>query len=207
MGKRIHRASSAQEIMESGMSTRKMRSEYNRLSKMANARLDRLSRAGLEASEFYQEHKAGFGPLDTTGRKNIAKELAELNRFLNAQSSTISGLRESRKDLIDVMNKQYGDGEGGGPFNEENIDRFSKFMKEYRDKYKEQLNLASDKAVDLFLAKERLQLSERDLWRNVDTFLDYEEELESMSVEDVLGRRKNVGQRFKISTYLKAFGV
>ena len=206
MAKRIHRASSAQEIMESGMSTRKMVSEYNRLSKMANARLERLERAGLESSEFYQEHKAGFGPLDTIFRKNIAKELAELNRFLNAQSSTISGLRKSREDLIDVMNKRFGDGETG-PFNEENIDRFSRFMKEYRDKYKEQLNLASDKAVDLFLAKERLQLSEKDLWRNVDTFLDYEEELASMSVEDVLGRRKNVGQRFKISTYLKAFGL
>ena len=204
-----HRETNAQTIASSTWSASRITNEYERAAKMARGRLERLKNAGYEASEFYQEHKDDFQGLQGIGRMNYAKQLAEINRFLNADSSTVGGIQRARENLIDAMNRLYGvvDAEGNvsGPFGEHNIDAFSKFMNKWRAKKGGQMP-PSDKLVDIFLTKERLRLNEQDLMHNLKMFLDNEELLNEMSVGDVLGRRKDRGRTFKLSSYLKAAG-
>ena len=123
-----------------------------------------------------------------------------MNKFLNAKSSTPKGLKESELQFIEVINRNFGE----DILNKKNVREFQKFMKIYKDKYADQTNLSSDKVVDVFKEAERLKINKKDMLENIELFIEKEEELSNMGVEDmfedgVIDKRR----RFKLDDYLK----
>lgn len=196
----MKRVSNAQSIYKSKKSTSQLLNDLNKGLKIARQRLRTLKKSGLSSSEFYQNNKDNFKEIKVgKNRLNISKELAKVNQFLNAKSSTPKGLLRAEKQFIEVFNERYGD----NILNEKNVRIFQGFMKMYKEKYQDQVNLPSDIIVNAFIQSERLKISPKDILDNLETFAKYEEEISNMNLEDmfdngVIDKRR----RFKLSDYL-----
>ncbi len=197
---RRKKLSNAQLIYKQDKSTGELRKELTASLKVAKEKMRKLKEKGLSKSEFYQEHKKDFENvnLKSNNRLNLSKELARVNQFLNSKSSTPKGLKQAEKNLIEVINEKYGD-----MLNEKNVRDFQRFMKMYRDKYEEQVKLDSDKVVDAFKEAERLKISKKDMLENIEAFIENEEELQDMDLEDMFEDGKiDKRRRFKLEDYL-----
>lgn len=186
------RESNAQKIKKSKRSDFQLRRSIQARSKDANERLERLKARGFSRDQFVQEHQEGFHFFEgmdvderrAVKRSELSKELARIDRFLNARSSRISGLRESRKNTIDALNKT---GKFGFEVNESNYDDFQILMSEYRNNYKNQVNfMQSDVVMDnLWQMKENLQLTAEEIRENMSTVLWNLEEMANTTMEDI----------------------
>lgn len=123
-------------------SEKELRREYTRLRDIARKRLQRLeSSEFVDTSETYKQNKKGFKTIkqliNDTGnikKTQFARELSKLARFLSSPTSTVSGIRKQRKKALQTLE------EHGYTFvNEENFDRFTKAMEEFRTRVKENL--------------------------------------------------------------------
>lgn len=97
------------------ISEKRLRSAYSELRSVAMKREKTLSKRG---AEFGVEKEQSFMKLkNITSTSNLLKELADVNRFLNKSTSTITGLKEQREKVIgraqeagvDVNYKNYAD--------------------------------------------------------------------------------------------------
>lgn len=201
----MKRKTNAQDIMKSLDDTAKMRRELRRKGEIARKRMQELLNQGFGKAEFFINNKeyydSPFGKMPMpNSRKDIAKELAKMNRFLNSKSSTPKGLKESELKFIEAINNNFGE----DILNEKNVRDFQKFMRLYREKYADQTQIDSDKVVDAFKEAERLKINKEDILANIELFIEKEEELSNMNLEDmfedgVIDRRR----RFKLDDYLK----
>lgn len=204
------RLSSAYEIGKSSRSTAQLRAQYERVARAANKRLEKLKEAGFGSSEFVQHHKKGFQTdimYDQYGRvrsrSQISKMLGEVNRFMNAESSSVRGLKKARQELLDSLHAVDDEGnptryEG---ITEENLDRFTRFMSEYHARVESQSSIGSETAVQAFLLGEKLRIKQSDLIKNMENIDRNFEELEKMSVDDLIGGSDLGNRRFRFSDY------
>lgn len=194
----------AQKIMEMG-SSRNIRNALQKAQKQALSRMEALKNAGYEQSEFYKAHRTDFKEVPF-GKENMAKELAMTNRFLASESSDVEKIASVREQTVKKFNKSLFGDESDGPINMENLDRFTDFMRFYRENIKRQTNLQSDTVVDAFLLAEKLHISHKDILTNLDLFSDYQKELQSMELEDMFPDGKVDNRyRFKVGDYIDAF--
>lgn len=207
------RTSSTAEVRKSSRSTAQLRAQYERVAKAANKRLEKLKEAGFGSSEFVQNHKNGFKTdimYDQYGRvrsrTEVSKMLAEVNRFMNAESSTVRGLKKARQELLDSLHDVD---EEGNPtryegITEENLDKFTKFMDMYHSSVEAQTNYSSETAVQAFILGEKLHISQKDLLKNMDRVYRNYEQLESLDVSMLIGDESPGRKRFSFSDYEKA---
>lgn len=89
---------------------RELRQETSRLAAMANKRLARLEARELTDSNAYRNAtdngRVRFGVRGKTFNE-VQKEFADLNRFINNQTSTIRGIHKTLRDIADVTNIEY----------------------------------------------------------------------------------------------------
>lgn len=91
----------------SGLNERLLRQEYTELRDIAQKRLSRL-RANYPESEILKYHEQGFKKLkDIKTKKELAKELSELSKFVNSKMSTVAGQREVFEDKVEKLS-EYG---------------------------------------------------------------------------------------------------
>lgn len=199
----MKKLSNTQQIYRSNKTTKQLKSQLKTALKSARSRMAKLKSARLSKSEFYQEHKNDFQEeiLERVGfnRLKLSKELAKVNQFLNAKSSTPKGLKEAEKDFIEKINEKFDE----EFLNEKNVRNFQKFMKEFKEKHGEQDGLDSDKAVDAFKEAERLQISKKDIIDNIELFIENEEHIANMKLENIF-KDDNIDRRrrFKVEDYL-----
>ena len=177
------------------------RSLESRINK-ANERLEKLKEAGFEKTQFYQNHRKGFEmPKEQLGRKGMSKRMAEVNRFLNSQSSTVGGMKRTRRDIINSLNKSS---KIELKITEENLDDFLDFMTYYDEHVKNQTRIPSDfVANEVFNMHQNLQVSKEDLMKNMEAVYDYEEQVKNMKLEDMfLDGKVDKRVRFKVADYL-----
>lgn len=199
----MKKLSNTQQIYRSDKTTKELKSQLSRALKSARNRMSKLKSAKLSRSEFYQEHKNDFKKdvLENVGfnRLNIAKELSKVNRFLNSKSSTPKGLLQAEEDFINVMNERYGD----KFLNKKNVRAFQRFMKDFKAMYGEQSQIDSDKVVDAFKEAERLKINKKDMLENLELFIENEEHIANMTLEDLFKDKKiDKRRRFKVEDYL-----
>ena len=84
---------------------------------------------------------------------------------------------------------------------EENLDRFTRFMDEYHARVESQSSIGSETAVQAFLLGEKLRIKQSDLIKNMENIDRNFEELEKMSVEDLIGGQNMGNRRFRFSDY------
>lgn len=85
-----------------------LRSEVSKKAMIANKRVKRLEEQGLEFARAYREafqHNASrFGVRGLRGNKEVLRELERIDKFLNAQTSTLTGV----KKYLDKIAKRKG---------------------------------------------------------------------------------------------------
>ena len=130
-----------------------MRSEYTRMRDAAQKRIARLQKTFPEAKagqhryntgkvdkEGNPIYKSGFPTLKSLDPRDFPKAFAELAKFLNAKSSTVSGQRQIKEKTINTWKNQ------GLNLNNENYDRVIKILERMRN---EKIVYGSDKVVEL----------------------------------------------------------
>lgn len=207
------RLSSSVDVGKQKRTTAQLRAQYERVAKAANKRLEKLREAGYEKSEFVRNHRKGFKEdvsRDQYGRvytrQQISKMLAEVNRFMNAESSTVRGMKKTRQNILDALHAPDGEGKPTryAGITEENLDRFTRFMEMYDNQVRKQTDVGSDTVVEAFLMSERLRIKPEDLIHNMDRFDEYEEMLAEMSVEDLVGDLPVGNRKFTLDDYIRA---
>lgn len=196
-------SNNAQEIYKTSKSrtSYQMKKSLESRMRQANERLSELKEAGFGQTQFYQEHKKGFKmPKQKMTRQEMSKKMAEVNRFLNAQSSTVSGMKRARKEELEKLKES----KVSGLINEGNLDKFNKFMKYYRERADKQTKIPSDfVATNLFDLSERLKIRPQDIIDNMEEVMSFYHVLEDMSLEDMFPEGKiDRRRRFTVADYL-----
>lgn len=99
----------AQAAEEKARRIREYRQEASRLASMANKRVARLERNNLTNTPAYQTYLESGGKFGVRGKSynEVQAEVARLNRFLNAQSSTVRGANNVAKQIASNTGIKY----------------------------------------------------------------------------------------------------
>ena len=201
MAKKMYEGN-AQKIAKSSRSTGQLRQDLIRRTEEANRRLGELKEAGFSQTQFYQDHKQGFKVPKYQDRADTSKRLAKVNQFLNAKSSTVSGIKKARRDTLKHLRESERMPEGV-EITEKNLDKFLQFMDYYHNNVEKQLKIPSDFAVEMFGLHEKLHINFEDLMKNMEEVASFKHELDKMNLEDMFPEGKIDNRvRFKVADYL-----
>ena len=117
-----------------------IRTEYTRLRDIAHKRLDRQGKSEFAGSAAYQAHKGDFPKLKDLKPADIPAAMADMVKFLNAKTSTVSGQRSQREKTIKAWNDK------GLNLTTKNYDKVMSVMKEMRSR---KILYGSDKVVSV----------------------------------------------------------
>lgn len=144
---------------------RQMRAEYSRLRAVANKRISRLQKSDFSESEAVQQNVGKFSKLaEISDRHELATKLNEVQRFLSAKSSTISGQKEIRATTIASLK------EAGFDIQEKDYAEFGKFMEWARRTLGPDFD--SEQAADIYSAAKKRGVSINVVMANYKTFQD-----------------------------------
>ena len=102
--------------------------EYTRLRDIAHKRWMRLGRSEFASQPAYTSHAGDFPKLREMDPRDLPKAFANMVRFLNAQTSTLSGQKTRRQKNIEEWNKL------GLNLTEENYDNVMQMLREMRSR-------------------------------------------------------------------------
>lgn len=136
------------------LSESQIRSELNRLKRIANERLKRLSRYD-KSLNIYRENRRGFkGTRAYKTRAGMERELMRVSRFIGSRESLVSGQRAIRRKALESLHNS-----GYTFVNESNFSAFGHYMGEMlalgytaiygSDRIAEAYNVAENKDVDI----------------------------------------------------------
>lgn len=83
-----------------------IRHTYSEMRSIANKRLNRLGKSEFRESAAYQQHRGGFQKLTDIPKADLAKAFHDVQKFLAAKTSTVSGQRQRRDKIIKVWQEQ-----------------------------------------------------------------------------------------------------
>lgn len=127
------------------LTLKEMRSDYSYLRKVANKRLSKFVGSEFEDSKSYLENKDKFVPLSKIkSERELRYKLYELNKFIRAESSSVTGLKRIRNRAIQTAHER-----GMTWLNKSNIKQFGEYMDFLRSKYRAK-QFDSERAQELF---------------------------------------------------------
>lgn len=148
-----------------------IKTEYTRLRDIAHKRITRLGESEFRKSAAYQAHKQDFPKLRNLDPKDIPAAMAEMVKFLQAKTSTVSGQRSRRSKTIQAWREQ------GLDLNEKNYNKVMAAMKEMRTR---KILYGSDKVIAL------VQMSSEKGWN-------FNKVLRSSSLDKLLANADKLG--------------
>ena len=144
-----------------------VRKEYTRLRDISQKRLKRLKAAGYESTQQYKRNVLHYPKLkDIKSKTELAYRLSDLSRFIEAKTSTVSGIKETQKKAIETMHEH-----GYDFINSSNIKQFGEFMEEFRNR---QLDMEYDSgdAAELFSVVTKKKVSIEKVKENFEEYLE-----------------------------------
>ncbi len=159
----------AQELLKSGASLKELRRLYSKRAYEARKRFEKVE-AGFKGSETVIRHKQDFKTareLGSLSRKEVAMELAAVNRYLESRSSRASKYGGVREDIIDSFQEH-----GYGFINQQTLDPTLEFLEDARARGIGTL-FPSDIIVEAAGRAVRYGLSKEDWQKNVDYWLEH----------------------------------
>ena len=117
-----------------------LKKEYTRLRDIAHKRIMRLGQSEFKKSAAYQAHKMDFPKLRNIDPRDIPKAMADMAKFLQAKTSTVSGQRSRKRKTIQAWQKQ------GLNLTEKNYNQVMALLKEMRSR---KILYGSDKVITL----------------------------------------------------------
>lgn len=139
------------ELLRQGILTpEQMKAEYTRLRNVANKRLLRMQDTRFENYQSFQQNVGKFIPVSQiSGERELIYRLSEVERFISAKTSTISGIRDIERRTLESLQ------DAGYTFvNAKNLAAFGEFMAEYRAQHLNEI-YDSDEAYKLFMETQK----------------------------------------------------
>lgn len=181
------------EALRSGTLTPKeMRSHYSYLRKIANKRLQRFVGSEFEDAQSYIKNVGKFVPLsEINNERELMFKLYEVNKFVRARSSTITGLKQMQNETIETFHER-----GFTWINKSNIKRFGDYMEYMRAKYGSK-QFDSERAAELFgtIASGHVGLNMEDIQQDFKYWAKHADELSRLP--------KNISKEIKSSKDFK----
>jgi len=105
-----------------------VRKEYTRLRDISQKRIKRMGATMWADTQTYKRNVNHYPKLkDIQSTSELAARLSDLSRYIEAQTSTVSGMEAQMKKSLKTLHES-----GYGFVNRENYISFGKFMEEYR---------------------------------------------------------------------------
>ena len=116
--------------LQEGHTEKELRQEYAKLRSVAQKSLKRLGESRYRDSETYRQNRNAFPKTGSLkSKRELARALTDVTRFLSAKSHSISGLNEIRQSQVSTWKDQYG--YDFVTFN--NFDQWVDFLEWYKD--------------------------------------------------------------------------
>ena len=177
------------EALRSGTLTpAEMRSHYSYLRQIANKRLQNFVGSEFEDAQSYIKNAGKFVPLsEINNERELMFKLYEVNKFVRARSSSVSGLKKIRNETIEAFHDR-----GFTWINKNNIKQFGDYMEYMRAKYGAK-QFDSERAAELFgmISSGSVGLNVEDVQRDYKYWVKHADELAQLP--------KNVGKKIKSS--------
>lgn len=177
------------EALRSGTLTPKeMRSHYSYLRQIANKRLQNFVGSEFEDAQSYIKNVGKFVPLsEINNERELMFKLYEVNKFVRARSSSVTGLKQIRDETIETFHDR-----GFTWINKNNIKQFGDYMEYMRAKYGAK-QFDSERAAELFgmIASDRVGLNVEDVQQDFKYWAKHADELAQLP--------KNVSKKIKSS--------
>ena len=181
------------EALRSGVLTpEEMRSHYSYLRKIANKRLQSFVGSEFEDAQSYIKNVGKFVPLsEINNERELMFKLYEVNKFVRARSSSVTGLKQIRNETIETFHDK-----GITWINKSNIKEFGEYMEYMRTKYKSK-QYDSKRAMVLYGMVETgsVGINVEDVKRNYKFWSKHVKELASLP--------KNISEEIKSSKDFK----
>lgn len=161
------------ELLRQGILTpEQMRAEYTRLRNVANKRLLRMQDTRFENYQSFQQNVGKFIPVSQiSSERELIYRLTEVERFISAKTSTISGIRDIERRTLESLH------DSGYTFvNDKNLAAFGEFMAEWRAQHLNEI-YDSDEAYKLFVQVSRRGIDLQTIKENFGYFMDNRNEL------------------------------
>lgn len=166
------------EILRQGILTpEQMKAEYTRLRNVANKRLLRMQDTRFERYQSFQQNVGKFIPVSQiSSERELIYRLSEVQRFITAKTSTISGIRDIERRTLESLH------DSGYTFvTSKNLAEFGEFMAEYRAQHLNEI-YDSDEAYKLFEASKRRGISLDKMRDNFAYWMENRDTLASMPI-------------------------
>lgn len=177
------------EALRSGTLTpQEMRSHYSYLRQIANKRLQNFAGTEFEDAQSYIKNVGKFVPLsEINNERELMFKLYEVNKFVRARSSSVTGLKQIRNETIETFHDR-----GFTWINKNNIKQFGDYMEYMRTKYGAR-QFDSERAAELFgmIASDRVGLNVEDVQQDFKYWAKHADELAQLP--------KNVSKKIKSS--------
>lgn len=177
------------EALKSGTLTpEEMRSHYSYLRKIANKRLQKFVGSEFEDAQSYIKNVGKFVPLSKiNNERELMFKLYEVNKFVRARSSSVTGLRQIQNKTIETFHDR-----GFTWINKGNIKQFGDYMEYMRAKYGAK-QFDSERATELFsmIVSDQVGLDVKDVQQDFEYWAKHVDELSQLP--------KNVSKNIKSS--------
>ena len=177
------------EALRSGTLTpQEMRTHYSYLRKIANKRLKRFVGSEFEDAQSYIKNVGKFVPLsEINNERELMFKLYEVNKFVRARSSSVTGLKQMRNEAIETFHDR-----GFTWINKNNIKQFGDYMEYMRSKYGAK-QFDSERASELFgmITSDKVGLNVEDIQNDFKFWSKHADELSQLP--------KNIGKKIKSS--------
>lgn len=164
------------EALKSGSLTLKeMRSEYSRLRKIANSRLEALGRSRFSGTQAYILNVGKYVTLDKIkSERDLMYRLQDLAKFVTAKSGSVSGQYEMRRNALESLRER-----GLHFVNEKNFELFGQFMEEARIRGYSRI-YGSERVSELFGTASKKGISPEELFKDFGFWMQNKQNLEEM---------------------------
>lgn len=153
-------------MMSKNLTDKEMRAEYSRLRSIAQKRLKRFEGTEWTDTMVYKYNKGKYIPVkDIKNKTQMVSLLAELARFITAETGSVSGLNENRKRNVETLH------EHGYTFvTKENFRNFAEFMEEFRIRKLNQI-YDSERVAEVFNIAENKGIPAQELFNDFDFWI------------------------------------
>lgn len=160
-------------------SEKEIRAEYTYLRGIAQKRLTRLKESEFAEAKRVKRWGAGFPKISELPNAQVAKALANVALFLNAETSSVTGFKQQRKRALATLKEH-----GYDFVTEANIGEFGEYMEYWRN-HKLDMLYSSERVVDLFHFAQRNKVDRSVIFAEFERFLANSEKLNVITIPKV----------------------
>ena len=155
------------------MSEAEIRKAYSELRSIANKRIARINKAGLNITD--RKKFATIRQINESSKWNIESQLAAVSQYLQAGTT----VTEARKQMDAFKDRMRENGYGDLVQSNEDAIKAIRFMDDLREQYSDKV-FDSGEAMDVYEQTERLKIPVKRVLQNFDEFHENLEKLKDM---------------------------